>query len=100
MTTKADTALIAPVLVQTGYGEREGQAPRALDLQQPLGTVVAGGVKHAVAAPCLVQMGHGEGNIPGKRFSHGINKVEARLHRFADGFHATLSRQLDGGPVY
>lgn len=55
MTTKADTALIAPVLVQTGYGEREGQAPRALDLQQPLGTIVAGGVKHAVAAPHLVK---------------------------------------------
>lgn len=55
MTTKADTALVAPTLVQTGYGEREGQAPRALDLQQPLGTVVAGGVKHAVAAPHLVK---------------------------------------------
>lgn len=55
MTTKADMALIAPVLVQTGYGEREGQAPRALDLQQPLGTIVAGGVKHAVAVPHLVK---------------------------------------------
>ncbi len=55
MTAKADTALVAPVLVQTGYGEREGQAPRALDLQQPLGTVVAGGVKHAIAAPHLVK---------------------------------------------
>ncbi|QIO88865.1 hypothetical protein G9274_002550 [Stenotrophomonas rhizophila] len=54
-TAKADTALVAPVLVQTGYGEREGQAPRALDLQKPLGTVVAGGVKHAVAAPHLVK---------------------------------------------
>ncbi len=55
MTAKADTALVAPVLVQTGYGERAGQAPRALDLQQPLGTIVAGGVKHAVAAPHLVK---------------------------------------------
>ena len=55
MTAKADTALVAPVLVQTGYGERAGQAPRALDLQQPLGTVVAGGIKHAVAAPHLVK---------------------------------------------
>ena len=55
MTTKADTALVAPTLVQTGYGEREGQGPRALDLQQPLGTIVAGGVKHAVAAPHLVK---------------------------------------------
>ncbi|MFX7548779.1 hypothetical protein ABTJ50_20790 [Acinetobacter baumannii] len=33
------------------------------------------------------------------RFSHGINKVEAHLNRFADGFHATLSRQLDSGPT-
>ncbi len=48
-------SVVAPTLVQTGYGEREGQAPRALDLQQPLGTIVAGGVKHAVAAPHLVK---------------------------------------------
>ncbi|MCU1033310.1 DNA cytosine methyltransferase [Stenotrophomonas maltophilia] len=48
-------SVVSPTLVQTGYGEREGQAPRALDLQQPLGTIVAGGVKHAVAAPHLVK---------------------------------------------
>ncbi|TIL17749.1 DNA cytosine methyltransferase [Stenotrophomonas maltophilia] len=48
-------SVVAPTLVQTGYGEREGQAPRSLDLQQPLGTVVAGGVKHAVAAAHLVK---------------------------------------------
>lgn len=59
MTTKADTALVAPILVQTGYGEREGQAPRTLDLQQPLGTVVAGGVKHAVACAFLEQANGG-----------------------------------------
>ncbi|PWB27726.1 DNA methyltransferase [Stenotrophomonas sp. SPM] len=49
-------SVVAPTLVQTGYGEREGQAPRALDLQQPLGTVVAGGVKHAVAAASMVTL--------------------------------------------
>jgi len=43
-------SLVAPTLIQSGYGEREGQAPRALDLQAPLGTVVAGGVKHALVA--------------------------------------------------
>ncbi|MGE8451724.1 MAG: DNA cytosine methyltransferase [Pseudomonadales bacterium] len=48
-------SVVSPTLVQTGYGEREGQAPHALDLQQPLGTIVAGGVKHAVAAPHLVK---------------------------------------------
>src|SRR5690606_25287949 len=48
-------ALVAPTLVQTGYGEREGQAPRALDIQGSLGTVVAGGVKHALVAAFLEQ---------------------------------------------
>jgi DNA (cytosine-5)-methyltransferase 1 len=46
-------ALVAPTLVQTGYGEREGQAARALDIEQPLGTVVAGGAKHALVAAFL-----------------------------------------------
>jgi DNA (cytosine-5)-methyltransferase 1 len=41
-------------MIQTGYGEREGQAPRALDLEQPLGTVVAGGSKHGLVAANLI----------------------------------------------
>ena len=28
------------------------------------------------------------------RFSHGLNNLEARLNRFADKFHATLSREV------
>ena len=46
--------LVSPVLVQSGYGERAGQRPRCLDIQHPLGTVVAGGGKHALVAPTLV----------------------------------------------
>lgn len=42
--------LVGATLVQTGYGERDGQAPRALDVEAPLGTVVAGGAKHAAVA--------------------------------------------------
>lgn len=49
------SALIAPVLAQTGYGERKGQAPRALDLGRPLGTVVAGGIKHAAVSAFITQ---------------------------------------------
>lgn len=47
--------LCAPTLIQTGYGEREGQEPRAMDIGLPLGTVVAGGVKHAAVAAFLAQ---------------------------------------------
>lgn len=43
--TQPRFALIAPVLAQTGYGEREGQSPRAMSIEKPLGTVVAGGTK-------------------------------------------------------
>ena len=55
VTGKARHALVAPTLVQTGYGERDGQAPRCLDLQKPLGTVVAGGQKHALVAAFLAR---------------------------------------------
>lgn len=52
---RGEFALVAPSLVQTGYGERPGQAPRSLDLHKPLGTVVAGGQKHALVAAFLAQ---------------------------------------------
>lgn len=48
-------ALMAATLVQTGYGEREGQAPRALDIEKPLGTVVGGAAKHAMVSAFLAK---------------------------------------------
>lgn len=50
-----ELALVTPTLVQTGYGERKGQAPRSLNLHEPLGTVVSGGSKHALVAAFLAQ---------------------------------------------
>jgi DNA (cytosine-5)-methyltransferase 1 len=55
ITSKAEHLLAAPTLVQTGYGEREGQAPRVPGLDKPLGTVVAGGTKHALVAGFLAK---------------------------------------------
>lgn len=52
---RGELALVAPTLIQTSYGERDGQAPRVLDLQRPLGTVVAGGVKHSLACAFLTK---------------------------------------------
>jgi len=48
----------SPTLVQTGYGERQGQAPRVPGLHQPLGTVVAGGVKHALSSAVIMPATH------------------------------------------
>jgi len=52
-TAKADACVVAASLAQMGYGERDGQAPRALDPTMPLGTVVAGGGKHAAVAAMM-----------------------------------------------
>ena len=46
--------LVVPTLIQTGYGEREGQAPRALDLHKPIGTLV-GSQKHALVSAFLAK---------------------------------------------
>lgn len=72
-------ALVSPTLIQMGYGEAKGQAPRVLDLSQPLGTAVAGGIKHAISSAYLVQAGHGEGKEGGKRWSHGANDIKGPL---------------------
>lgn len=56
-------AVVAPTLVQLGYGERPGQAPRAPGLDKPLGTVVAGGGKHGLVAAFLAK--HYGGNYTG-----------------------------------
>lgn len=55
---------MSPTLVQTGYGERAGQAPRAPGLDKPLGTVV-GSQKHALVAAFLAKHFGGE-PAPGK----------------------------------
>lgn len=57
-----NAALVAATMVQTGYGEREGQAPRALDIGEPAGTQVAGGSKAALVAAFLQQ--HNAGPTP------------------------------------
>jgi DNA (cytosine-5)-methyltransferase 1 len=63
-TAKADVCVVAATMVQQGYGEREGQAPRALDIEAPLGTVVAGGAKHAVVQAFMAQHNSDAGGRP------------------------------------
>lgn len=57
-------ALVAPVLIQAGYGERDGQAPRVLDLGNPMGTAVAGGNKQALVAAYLAKHFGGVVGVP------------------------------------
>jgi len=54
---RGEKAVVIPTLVQTGYGERPGQSPRVPGLDKPLGTAVAGGVKHALVTPIIAGVG-------------------------------------------
>lgn len=82
---KDQNGLIAATMVQTGYGERTGQQPRALDVAAPLGTVVAGGAKHAPIAAFLAQQNGGP-----RMGSHAGHDVRDPLSTVAgSGSHQT-----------
>ncbi|WP_007196939.1 DNA cytosine methyltransferase [Hoeflea phototrophica] len=77
----AGLTCVAASLAQTGYGEREGQNPRSLDPAAPLGTVVAGGVKHAPVAAYMAQHNNDSRRIggvnPGRAADDPVSTVTA-----------------------
>jgi DNA (cytosine-5)-methyltransferase 1 len=86
ITTKARHALVAPTLIQTSYGERKGQRPRSLNLHEPLGTVVAGGQKHAVVAAFLAKH---YGGVVGHEVTRPLGAVTAKDHHSLVAAHLT-----------
>ncbi|EOC9359679.1 DNA cytosine methyltransferase [Enterobacter hormaechei] len=71
--------LVMPTLIQMGYGERQGQEPRVLQLDNPLGTVTAGGNKFATVSAFLAK--HYGGNYQGAGVSmdepmHSVTTVD------------------------
>ncbi len=83
---RGEFALAAPTLVQAGYGEREGQAPRALDLHRPLGTCV-GANKHALVSTFLAKH---YGGVVGSGLREPLGTVTATDH------HSLVAAQLVG----
>jgi len=57
--------------------------------------VVAPGISEALFATAIGLFAAIPAVIAYNRFSHRVNAFEARLQRFADRFHAALSRQLE-----
>lgn len=57
--------------------------------------VVAPGIAEALFATAIGLFAAIPAVIAYNRFSHGINRLESRLSRFADGFYSTLSRELE-----
>jgi DNA (cytosine-5)-methyltransferase 1 len=85
----------APYLIQTSYGERAGQAPRVLDLHAPLGTIVAGGVKHSLIVAFLAKhFGGPNGHpTPGQRLDAPAGTITAKDH------HGLVACELAPGQV-
>lgn len=80
--------LVVPTLIQMGYGERPGQAPRVLSLDNPVGTVTAGGNKFATVSAFLAK--HYGGNYQGAGVAMGepMHSVTTVDH------HATVTSHL------
>ncbi len=57
--------------------------------------VVAPGIAEALFATAIGLFAAIPALIAYNRFSHGINRLEAGLTRFADSFYSTLSRELE-----
>ncbi len=87
-----ELALCAPTLVQTGYGEREGQAPRVPGIDKPLGTVVAGGQKHALVAAFLAKH-YGGNETPGVAADRPTDTITTQDHH---GLVASTITKLRG----
>lgn len=94
-------AVVAPTLVQAGYGERNGQAPRALDLGKPLGVVTAGGVKHALASASVVKFRGGSDGAdmhePLPTITGGAGAARPAGAAHAMGLFTAFLEQANGG---
>ncbi|MCL9653542.1 DNA cytosine methyltransferase [Pseudomonas protegens] len=91
---RGELTLISPTLIQTGYGERTGQEPRVPGLGQPLGTVVAGGVKHAIAGAVLVGTGGPEYSGKPAPVDQPAGTLMTQNHR---SVVTALMAQMNGG---
>jgi DNA (cytosine-5)-methyltransferase 1 len=86
--------LAAASMVQTGYGERKGQDPRALDIGEPLGTVVAGGAKHALVAAFLAKH-YGGNEATGSSLTRSMDTITCQDHHALVTAHEQGERRAE-----
>ena len=92
----ATTGSVAPFvgLFGTVWGIMRSFAAIAAEQNASL-AVVAPGIAEALFATAIGLFAAIPAVIAYNRFSHRLNQYEARMGRFADGFHGTLSRELE-----
>lgn len=92
--------LVTPTLIQMGYGERPGQEPRVLRLDNPLGTVTAGGNKFATVSAFLAKHYGGNYTGPGVSMDEPMHSVTTVDHHAVVASHLVKLRGTcrDGQP--
>ncbi|HSH72373.1 MAG TPA: DNA cytosine methyltransferase [Methylophilaceae bacterium] len=75
ITASNGQALAIASMIQMGYGEAPGQEPRVLDIDQPIGTVTAGGKKHGLVTAHLAQMNGGFYDGDGKAATDPLSTI-------------------------
>lgn len=91
--------LVTPTLIQMGYGERPGQEPRVLRLDNPLGTVTAGGNKFAVASAFLAKHYGGNYTGPGVGLDEPVHSVTTVDHHAVVAAHLMVNNTRHPGGV-
>lgn len=84
ITTLGHQGLVSPILATTGYGEREGQAARAHQVAELLGTCVDG-VKQGLVSPLLAVCAHGDGKDGTARWGRGALPVTGPVNSIHAG---------------
>lgn len=97
ITTKNEHLLVAPTLVTTGYGEREGQAPRVPGLDKPIGALV-GTKKHALVSAFLTKHFGGYYKGHGAPMGGPLHTITSSDHHALTTSHLiSLKGSLDAG---
>ncbi|CZY99685.1 DNA cytosine methyltransferase [Enterobacter hormaechei] len=91
--------LVMPTLIQMGYGERPGQEPRVLQLDNPLGTVTAGGNKFATVSAFLAKHYGGNYAGPGVGLDEPAHSVTTVDHHAVVAAHLMVNNTGHPGGV-
>lgn len=91
--------LVMTTLIQMGYGERPGQEPRVLQLDNPLGTVTAGGNKFATVSAFLAKHYGGNYAGPGVGLDEPAHSVTTVDHHAVVAAHLMVNNTGHPGGV-
>lgn len=94
LTASRGEYLVTPTMATVGWGERSGQAPRCQSIEQPLGTIPAGGGKQAIVGAVVKNYG----GVVGHDVHRPLGTITAKDHHSAMTAYLTqISQQGANG---